>query len=83
MATHLAQTHDMLSETYRAAHGLPLGVPLVAASVQARTRTQWHAHADLHMPALEEQWKPNTAQKGNRPRSQWTSSDAQDSLTNP
>jgi phage tail protein X len=72
LATHLQQSHGLRAETYRIAHGLPLTIPLVAASVQQRMREKWHQHAACHLDALATHRQPEEARKHNRPSGQWT-----------
>ncbi|POX94944.1 hypothetical protein C3473_11215 [Mycobacterium kansasii] len=72
LATHLARTHGITAERYRLAHGLPLTIPLVAATVSQRMAAAWEANRDVHLDTLNQHRDPARAQKSTRPASEWT-----------
>lgn len=72
LATHLARSHGLSAEGYRTAHGLPLTIPLVAASVSKRMAEAWDVNREQHLEVLERHRDVARVRGSARPVSQWT-----------
>lgn len=72
LATHLGRSHGLSAERYRIAHGLPLTIPLVAASVSKRMAQAWDANREQHIEILGRHRDVARARESARPVSQWT-----------
>lgn len=72
LATHLARSHGFTAERYRTAHGLPLTIPLVAATVSKRMAQAWESNREEHLGVLARHRNLSRARANTRPVSQWT-----------
>lgn len=72
LATHLKRSHNMTAKPYRIKHGLPLTIPLVAASVSKRMAAAWDANREQHLDDLVRYRDIARARESTRPVSQWS-----------